>query len=283
MPLDPFLREQSAGCKRVVNLFSYLCFWYFPQHRSAGHGSVVIWDGSLERSSWINLVFPLVIHSSTCAPCRHLFISSASLLWMKANFLNQNPCNPSWPGVFQFDIFSVVLSKSMCISAFGSSSSPSNSFVILLIHSAFLLCSLGCYILFQNCSVSLASGCWYVFMLSPPFVGRISFHCFWISCFVCIVDISLIFLLTPILSGLFPQVVWLIYFKIYVIRFLRVQKLHSELKHLSKQNLRTGGQKDKTTLLWTIGEHSTHLANNVMQFSILIIRTCSISMIDMVR
>ena len=55
----------------------------------------------------------LVIHSDTCSSSRHLFISSASLSWMGVNFLNHHPCIPSRPGVFQFDIFSVILTKSM--------------------------------------------------------------------------------------------------------------------------------------------------------------------------
>ena len=46
-----------------------------------------------------------------------------------------------------------------------------------------------------------------------PVVDRIFFRCFGIFCFICIVlpfvDISLIFLLSPVLSGLFPQVVLL--------------------------------------------------------------------------
>ena len=48
---------------------------------------------------------------------------------------------------------------------------------------------------------------------SHPIVDRISFRCFGMSCFICIalpfVDISLIFLLWPVFSGLFPQVVLL--------------------------------------------------------------------------
>ena len=52
--------------------------------------------------------------------------------------LNQNSCIP-WPGVFSLISFHVVLHKSMCISAFGPSSNPSNSFVILLIHSVFFV------------------------------------------------------------------------------------------------------------------------------------------------
>ena len=55
--------------------------------------------------------------------------------------MNQKPYIPSWPCVFQFDIlFSVVLSKSMSISVLEPSLSSSSSLVILLIHSAFLLC-----------------------------------------------------------------------------------------------------------------------------------------------
>ena len=68
--------------------------------------------------------------------------------------------------VFSNLIFFSVLSKLMCISTFKPSSSPFNSFVILLIHSTFL-CILGCHILVQNCSASLVSSCWYIFMSSP--------------------------------------------------------------------------------------------------------------------
>ena len=106
------------------------------------------------------MVFPLVIHSGTSVSCRHLFISIASLSRMEVNIWNQNPCMPSGPGVFQFGtLLSVVLSESMSIFAFGPSSSPSNSFPMLLIFSAFVFCSLGCYILLQNCFVSLAFCC----------------------------------------------------------------------------------------------------------------------------
>ena len=106
---------------------------------------------------------------SSCLVLVHLSISCASLSWMEVNFLNQNPYIPPYPGVFQFDIFfSVFLSSSMCISALGPSSSPSSSLVISFIHSAFSLCFFGCHIFVQNCSVSLASGCWYVFVSCPP-------------------------------------------------------------------------------------------------------------------
>ena len=89
----------------------------------------------------------LVIYSRTFTSGRHEFILRDSLSWIKVIFFNQRPFMPSWPGVFQFDIFSVFLSKSMSIFAFSPSSSPSNPFAMSLIHSALLLCSLGFHIL----------------------------------------------------------------------------------------------------------------------------------------
>ena len=101
----------------------------------------------------------------------------------------------------------------MCISVFGPSSSPSNSLAMLFINSAFSLCFL--IAIFKSKIVR--------FLLHPvagmfschllPVVGRIFSRCFGMFSFVCIVlpfvDISLIFLLSPVLSGLFPQVVLL--------------------------------------------------------------------------
>ena len=55
------------------------------------------------------------------------------------------------------------LSASKCIFAIRPSSSNSNSFSMLFIHSTFLLCSLRSHILLQNCFVSLSFGCWYNF------------------------------------------------------------------------------------------------------------------------
>ena len=121
------------------------------------------------------------------------------------NFLNQKPCIPSC----------VVLSKSMCISVLGLSSSPSSSLVILFIHSGFSLCFLVAIF-----SSKIVRFLWHpvVGMFSChsfPVVGRIFFRCFGKSYFVCIVlpfvDISLIFLLWPALSGLFTQVVLLFF------------------------------------------------------------------------
>ena len=51
-----------------------------------------------------------------------------------------------------------------------------------------------------------------------PIVDKIFFCCFGMSCFVCIVDISLVSLLSPESSGLFPQVV-LLFFLVLTIPF----------------------------------------------------------------
>ena len=129
---------------------------------------------------------------------------------MEANFLSQNPCILSWPGVFQFGIFfSISLSSSMFISPFGPSS-HSSFLVILFINSTFSLCFL--VALFSSKNVRFLRrpvvGMFLCHVLSV--VGRIFFRCFGMSCFVYIVlpfvDISLISLLLPKLSGLFPQV-----------------------------------------------------------------------------
>ena len=122
---------------------------------------------------------------------------------MEVNFLSKKPWRfPVWY------FFSVVLSK-ICISAFGSSSSPFSSLVILLIIHPFLFVFWLPYFsrkLFGFCSIQL-------------------FVCFSVISFQLLIDfsfivlewpllsvlfdplcISLIFLLSPVLSGLFPQV-----------------------------------------------------------------------------
>ena len=113
------------------------------------------------------------------------------------NFLNQKPCIPSWPGVFQFEFFRVVLSKSMCISAFGPSSSSSNS-LVLIIHSAFLLglfvgffdCALfGCVVFpFSEVGGSLQLG--YFSLLIPDVTGTVLLFCS-LFIFLCISCISM--------------------------------------------------------------------------------------------
>ena len=162
------------------------------------------------------MVFPFVIDSGTCAPCRHLFISSAGLSWMEVNFSNQKPCIPSWPGVYQFDICLVLIWVNRCVFML------SGLLRALLIHLSYCLSiwPFRCAFLvaiFQSKIVR--------FHLHPvvcvfschllPVVDRIFFRCFGISCFVCnvlpFVDISFIFLLSPVLSGLFPEVVLLFF------------------------------------------------------------------------
>ena len=132
---------------------------------------------------------------------------------MEVNFLNQKQCIPSWPSVFQFDMLYTFffLGKSIYISVLGPSSSLSSSLVILFIHSAFSLCFF--VAIFSSKIVRFL--CHLVIGMfschSLPIVDKIFFRCFGKSCFVCIVlifvDISLIFILSPALSGLLPQVV----------------------------------------------------------------------------
>ena len=117
---------------------------------------------------------------------------------MEVNFLKQNSCIPSWPGVFQLGTFlRVRLSESRWIFALGPISRPSNSFFIQFIHSVFLLYSLRSHILLKICIVSLSSDCWCIFLHPPPTCRRNIFRCFGMSCFVCIVlsclDIFLVF------------------------------------------------------------------------------------------
>ena len=75
-------------------------------------------------SFWIKAVFPFVFYSGMSLSCKNLFILISSLSW---NILNQTLCIPSEPVSFQFIFFSVAQSESMCIFAFGPTSSSSNS------------------------------------------------------------------------------------------------------------------------------------------------------------
>ena len=107
-------------------------------------------------------------------------------------------------------LFSVILSKLMCISAFAPSSNPLNSFALLRIHSAFLLCSVGCHILRQNCSAFLAPGCWVCFrVISPNMLVEFSLL-FWNALF-CLYFCLYLFSLTSFAST------FLVYFLKYCI------------------------------------------------------------------
>ena len=93
----------------------------------------------------------------------------------------------------------VALCESMCIFAFGLSLSPSNSFPNLLIFSTFLLLSLRCHILFQNCFCFLVIRLLvYLGAIFPNALVNL-FCCFGIYFLFCIVlpclDIFLVFLL----------------------------------------------------------------------------------------
>ena len=93
-------------------------------------------------------------------------------------------------------------------------SSPSNSFSMLFIHSAFLICSLRSYILLRNSFASLSLVVGISSCILPLLAGRIFFRCFGLSCFVCIVlsclDIFLAPLLSPVPSDLFCRIVLLV-------------------------------------------------------------------------
>ena len=112
-------------------------------------------------------------------------------------------------------LFSVVLSKSMCISTLRPSSSPFSSLVILFIHLALWFLFYFFFFLVTIFSSEIVRFLWHpvvgMFSCYPlPIADRI-FCCFGMFCCVCIVlpfvDISLISLLSPVLSGLFTQVV----------------------------------------------------------------------------
>ena len=75
---------------------------------------------------------------------------------------------------------SVAMSELRCIFALGPYSSPCNSFSILFIHLAFLICFLSSHIL-RHSFVGISS------RITPLLAGRIFFRCFEMSFFVCIV------------------------------------------------------------------------------------------------
>ena len=77
------------------------------------------------------------------ASSKHLLNCNDNMSWIDVSFLNQNPWMPSWPGVFYFvTCLSITLSESRCMFSSGSSFSLYNSFFMLFIHLAFLICSI---------------------------------------------------------------------------------------------------------------------------------------------
>ena len=106
---------------------------------------------------------------------RYLLNCRNSLWWRDVNFFdfwNQNSCMPLWPGVLRFGIFlGVSLSEFWCMFEaffeffqFFFDVIYSYSIYVMFFHSPHFL---------QHCSVSFASGCWFVFVYSP--VCRLNF------------------------------------------------------------------------------------------------------------
>ena len=104
--------------------------------------SVPFWE-----SFWIRVVISLVIYSGLFVSSQHLLSPRARMSWIDVNFYNQNPCMPSWPGIFQFCTFlNFALSDSRSMSTSGSSLSscyffpyylsiqPSYTFSILIFY-----------------------------------------------------------------------------------------------------------------------------------------------------
>ena len=134
---------------------------------------------------------------------------------MEGNFLNQKPYTPSYPGVFQFGIlFSVFI----WISVLEPSSSPSSSFIILFIHSAFSSWFLVGIFLSKIVRFFLHPVVCMFSCHSLPIVDRISFRCFGKS-FFCLDCFTLCWYLFNLPS--FASTFWFISSSVTVI-FYRV-------------------------------------------------------------
>ena len=140
---------------------------------------------------------------------------------------------PSWPSAFQFGTFlSVALSKARCIFALVPSLSPSNTFSMLVIHSAFVMISSFSYFapkLFYFLVIRLLiSPC----ALFPNLLVEFSFVV--LECPVMSVschDILLVFLLSPNLPIYFLEMHCLFYF-CFTVTFLFCPNIFSVLSFL---------------------------------------------------
>ena len=95
-----------------------------------------------------------------------------SFTWIEENLLNQNPCMASRLDVFLFgNLLSVALSESRSIFTSRPSLSPCNSFSVLSIHLAFLLCYFRFHILLQNYFDFFESGCFYFLIYFPIYLS----------------------------------------------------------------------------------------------------------------
>ena len=131
-------------------------------------------------SFWIRMIFLLVIHSGIFDPFKHLLCSRANLSWMDVNSLNENLCIPSWPEVFQFSTFLMLL---WAVQGVLPSSKPCNSFSFN-INYPFGLSVMSFY--FHIYSVDDL----YLYILQA-LIGRLFLNYFWMPCFVCIVLLCL--------------------------------------------------------------------------------------------
>ena len=119
-----------------------------------------------------------------------LFCAAANLSWMEESFLNHSPCMRSWPGVFQFGTFRVLIWANQGLRAV---------FEFLQIFHVVYPFDFSVVPYFASkLFVSLTFDCGYVFVLA----GRIFFRCFRMTSLVYVVwfylGIFIIFLLSPV-------------------------------------------------------------------------------------
>ena len=95
--------------------------------------SIVVWDSTFEEV-FQDYGGPPFGHPFGYLSFLYAFIHFSSQSVVDGGeFLNQNPCMPSRPGVFQFGIFlSITSSASRCISTLGPSSSNRNFVSVVL-------------------------------------------------------------------------------------------------------------------------------------------------------
>ena len=107
---------------------------------------------------------------------------------MEGNFLNQNPCMPSRPGVFQFGIFWVSLWMNQCVYRLEAFFDTLQVFFNVGNPFGFWLSSLRSHTLLQNRFASFASCCRTVVALYPLLDG-IFISLFWkgLFCLYCLV------------------------------------------------------------------------------------------------
>ena len=192
-------------------------FWFVPlvfSTSSVGtlsifsRGAVPFW-----KSFWIRVFFPLVFYSGMSLPSKRLFILISSLSWIEVNFKTSIYVCHHGQMFSNLVLFCVLHWVNWgFIFAFGPLSRY-NSFSILFIHSAFLLCSPHSTLL-ENCLFHYHPVVGMSLSILLLLAGRIFLRCFGMFCFVsivwCCLDIFLVFLLSPVPSDWFPRVLLLV-------------------------------------------------------------------------